>query len=120
MPYSAGQDRELGTHPTTGFAVRLRTGPYGPFVEMDAADPGSKPVRASLPPDLLPESEITLETAVDLLQWPKVRIELCLDTVLCGLQIHNHYSTVILPGIAFHTHRATLNERVFWDCFLTS
>ena len=65
-------DQELGIHPETGGKICLKQGPYGPFVEMVRADAGSKPIRAPLPPALLASPEISLEAAIELLQWPKV------------------------------------------------
>ena len=93
----------LGAHPTTGQDIRVLQGPYGWYLEASAvsaqaedetkkgaaekgstgADAGAKrkakakapkPQRVSLgklPAGQVPE--ITLEEAVELLQWPKVR-----------------------------------------------
>lgn len=93
----------LGTHPTTGQEIRVLQGPYGWYLEASAAtgqvsggtangasENGSKgaaagtkkrakakapkPQRVSLgklPAGQVPK--ITLQEAVELLQWPKVR-----------------------------------------------
>lgn len=62
----------LGAHPETGAKISVKRGPYGPFIEMERDDPSMKPVRASLPPDMASGPVITLEAALQLLQWPKV------------------------------------------------
>ena len=36
--------KELGEHPTEGRTVRLKYGPYGPYVELDAGIEGTLPV----------------------------------------------------------------------------
>ncbi|MBJ3778704.1 type I DNA topoisomerase [Acuticoccus mangrovi] len=59
----------LGVHPETGMEVSLRTGRFGPYVQMEAAE-GEKPKRSSLPKGWQPE-EITLEKAVRLLDLPR-------------------------------------------------
>lgn len=61
---------ELGEHPTEGRAVRLKYGPYGPYVEMAAAEEEGKPKRVSLPTGKEP-GEVDLEFAVKLLQLPR-------------------------------------------------
>lgn len=60
----------LGVHPDTGGKISFKRGQYGPFVEMEKSD--SKPIRASIPPSMAAESEISLEQAVELLRGPKV------------------------------------------------
>ncbi len=64
------EDLPLGDHPGTGREVRLKDGPYGPYVEMDAADPEKKPKRASLPDGVKPE-DVDLAYAVKLLDLPR-------------------------------------------------
>jgi len=66
---------ELGKHPETGYVVTLRAGPYGSYLQMDAALSGSqgkpqKAKRASLPKGMNP-ADITLEAACDLLKLPQ-------------------------------------------------
>jgi DNA topoisomerase-1 len=65
----SGEDRALGAHPTTGLAVSLKSGRFGPYVEM-AVEGGEKPKRASLPREWQP-ADVTLERAVALLDLPR-------------------------------------------------
>ena len=68
--------RELGRDPESGRPVSVRTGPYGHYIQLEAAPAGDdkekqdKPKRVSLPREVLPE-EIELETALALLALPR-------------------------------------------------
>ncbi len=62
---------ELGTHPEAARIVRLKYGPYGPYVEMEAEGEDAKPKRVSLPKDKEP-GDVDLEYAVSLLRLPRV------------------------------------------------
>jgi DNA topoisomerase I len=72
-PDSAGQEeaelkeRVLGADPGTGEEIRLKRGPYGPYVQRGAGE-GAK--RSSLPPNLSPE-QLDLATALRLLTLPR-------------------------------------------------
>ncbi|UOM35429.1 type I DNA topoisomerase [Acuticoccus sp. I52.16.1] len=59
----------LGVHPDTGKEIHLKTGRFGPYIEL-ASDEGEKPPRSSLPKGWAPE-EITLEKAIALLSLPR-------------------------------------------------
>lgn len=108
-------ERCLGNHPGTGQEISVLQGPYGWYLEMSpppakpeedasgngASKAGKKKGRAKAPKPqrvslgkLLPGQapEVTLEEAVELLQWPKVWPLLrasnvntsCLNCLLCG------------------------------------
>jgi len=62
--------RQLGQDPESGLAVSLRTGPYGPYVQLGDASGSEKPKRASLPDGRAPE-EVDLELALALLALPR-------------------------------------------------
>jgi DNA topoisomerase-1 len=62
--------RELGVHPEEGRPVRLKLGPYGPYVELEAATESEKPKRASLPKGKEP-ADVDLEFALKMLELPR-------------------------------------------------
>ncbi len=64
------EGKELGLHPDTGRKVRLKVGPYGPYVELEPPVEGEKPKRASVPKDSKPE-DIDLPRALKLLELPR-------------------------------------------------
>jgi DNA topoisomerase-1 len=64
------EDETLGEHPETGREVRLKQGPYGPYVEMDTPDEEKKPKRVSLPDGVAME-DVDLAYAVKLLALPR-------------------------------------------------
>lgn len=63
-------DEALGADPESGLEVRVKVGPYGPYVERASAAEGEKPHRVSLPDGVSPES-VTLETALRYLSLPR-------------------------------------------------
>ncbi len=64
-------DRELGTDPDSGLPVLLRTGRYGPYVQLGEAVDGAKPRTASLFASMSPAT-VTLDQALDVLRIPRV------------------------------------------------
>ena len=67
------QDRELGTEPESGLPVHLKTGRFGPYVQLGELEEGSKekPPTASLFKDMDPTT-VTYEDALKLLSLPRV------------------------------------------------
>ncbi len=60
----------LGTDPETGFEVSVRTGRFGPYIQLGEAEGGEKPKRASIPKGTDPEA-IELDRALSLLSLPR-------------------------------------------------
>ncbi len=64
-------DQSLGADPETGLPVYLKSGRYGPYVQLGADDENDgKPRRASLWPGMTPET-LTLDEAQLLLSFPQ-------------------------------------------------
>jgi DNA topoisomerase I len=68
-PGELSDDQELGTDPDSGKSVWLKSGPYGPYVQLGEKEEGSKPPRSSLPKGVEPE-DVDLELALKLLSLP--------------------------------------------------
>ncbi|HET7448918.1 MAG TPA: type I DNA topoisomerase [Methyloceanibacter sp.] len=66
----AGEAKVLGTDPETGFEVTLRTGRFGPYVQLGDGNGEEKPKRASIPKGTDPE-HIDLARALALLALPR-------------------------------------------------
>jgi DNA topoisomerase-1 len=64
------EGKQLGEHPEEGRMVRLKIGPYGPYVELESPTEDEKSKRCSLPKGKEPD-EVDLEDAVRLLQLPR-------------------------------------------------
>jgi len=62
--------RELGKDPETGLDVTLRTGRFGPYVQLGEAEGKEKPKRASIPRGWDP-AELDLDRALALLALPR-------------------------------------------------
>ncbi|MAK62152.1 MAG: DNA topoisomerase I [Ponticaulis sp.] len=60
----------LGQDPETGLDVALKTGRFGPYVELAAAEEGEKPKRGSIPKGWDP-NELDLQKALMLLSLPR-------------------------------------------------
>jgi DNA topoisomerase-1 len=67
---NAPSSRVLGTDPETGLEVSVRTGRFGPYIQLGEGGKDEKPKRAGLPKGLSPE-DIDLETALGLLSLPR-------------------------------------------------
>jgi DNA topoisomerase-1 len=69
---AGGGDRELGIDPATGRKVHLKTGRFGPYVELDPdpEDKKAKPKRSSLPKGW-PAASVDLDQALKLLSLPR-------------------------------------------------
>jgi len=64
------EGEELGVHPVEGRTVRLKYGPYGPYVELDAESEEAKPKRVSVPKEKEP-TDVDFDYAVKLLELPR-------------------------------------------------
>ncbi len=62
--------KKLGEDPKTGLEVTLRSGRFGPYVQLGEAVDGEKPKRAGLPKETVPE-DVDLERALALLSLPR-------------------------------------------------
>jgi DNA topoisomerase-1 len=64
------EDEPLGTCPATGRKVFLKTGRFGPYVQLGTADDEEKPKNASLLKGMDPQ-DVTLDVALKLLSLPR-------------------------------------------------
>ncbi len=70
-PGELSEDVELGQDPETGRSVWLKSGPYGPYVQLGSKEEvEGKPPRASLPSGTEP-GDVSLEFALKLLSLPR-------------------------------------------------
>jgi DNA topoisomerase-1 len=69
---SAGEvsNRKLGDDPATGLEISVRSGRFGPYLQLGEAKDGEKPKRASLPKGVAPD-EMDLARAIALLSLPR-------------------------------------------------
>ena len=64
------EGEELGMHPQLGRMVRLKYGPYGPYIELESEEEGKKPKRSSLPKGKQPQ-DVDLAFALKMLELPR-------------------------------------------------
>jgi DNA topoisomerase-1 len=67
---SLAEGKVLGTDPESGLEVTLRTGRFGPYVQLGEQNGGEKPKRASIPKGTDPEG-LDLKHALALLSLPR-------------------------------------------------
>lgn len=67
---SNAPDEILGIHPEKNLPIIIRTGPYGPYVQLGDEEQEGKPRRMSLPKGMKME-EVDLQTALNLINLPR-------------------------------------------------
>ena len=65
------EGKVLGTDPETGIEISLRSGRFGPYVQLGEEVEGEKPKRSSLPRGLAVD-EVDLDRAIQLLSLPRL------------------------------------------------
>ncbi|MFB6098631.1 MAG: type I DNA topoisomerase, partial [Salinibacter sp.] len=63
-------DRVLGIHPEANLPVLLKSGPYGPYVQLGDDEEEDDPKRVSLPPGVDPE-DVDFELGLDIIDLPR-------------------------------------------------
>ena len=63
-------DRVLGIHPEADQPVLLKSGPYGPYVQLGDNDQEGKPKRVSLPPGVEPE-DVDFDLGLQIIDLPR-------------------------------------------------
>ena len=64
-------DRVLGIHPEADMPVLLKSGPYGPYVQLGDNEQKGKPKRVSLPPDVEPK-DVDFDLGLKIIDLPRV------------------------------------------------
>jgi DNA topoisomerase-1 len=67
---TASGDRELGFDPESGLPVVVKSGRFGPYIQLGEAENGEKPKRSSIPKGIDPAS-LDLDKALQLLSLPR-------------------------------------------------
>jgi DNA topoisomerase-1 len=63
-------DRVLGIHPEADLPVLLKSGPYGPYIQLGDDEDEDSPKRVSLPPGVEPE-DVDFELGLDIINLPR-------------------------------------------------
>ena len=63
-------DKVLGIHPDADMPVLLKSGPYGPYMQLGDDDQPGKPKRVSLPPGVDP-AEVDFELGLQIINLPR-------------------------------------------------
>ncbi|PSQ74710.1 MAG: type I DNA topoisomerase [Bacteroidetes bacterium QH_9_64_21] len=63
-------DRVLGIHPEANLPVLLKSGPYGPYVQLGDDEEEDDPKRVSLPPDVEPE-DVDFDLGLKIISLPR-------------------------------------------------
>lgn len=64
-------DQVLGIHPDDDMPVILKSGPYGPYVQLGDDEQKGKPKRVSLPPGISPE-QVDFDLGLQIINLPRV------------------------------------------------
>jgi DNA topoisomerase-1 len=64
-------DQVLGIHPEADMPVILKSGPYGPYVQLGDDEQKGKPKRVSLPPSVGPE-DVDFDLGLQIINLPRV------------------------------------------------
>jgi DNA topoisomerase I len=64
-------DQVLGIHPESDMPVILKSGPYGPYVQLGDDEQKGKPKRVSLPPSVSPE-DVDFDLGLQIINLPRV------------------------------------------------
>jgi DNA topoisomerase-1 len=64
-------DRPMGVHPDHDMPVLLKSGPYGPYVQLGDDEQQGKPKRVSLPPGVEPK-DVNFDLAMQIIELPRV------------------------------------------------
>ncbi len=83
---AAGGDRELGFDPDSGFPVLVKSGRFGPYLQLGEGEGDEKPKRSSIPKGI-DAATIDLEKAIQLLSLPR------------EVGIHPETGTPIMAGL---------------------
>ncbi len=100
----------IGTHPKTGLTVYVVRSPFGPYIQCgDATDDNPTPIGCWLPKNVA-TSDVTLETAVALLKFPRVLGPHPITGVDVCIQLHHSGACLRSETIIHGTQRHTVTR----------